>query len=109
MGIDFTVNVVVGVALSFISVLASKHERSVTVKEYILIIVLAAFLTGFVVENWLSNRSVFVAGLAGLCVGLVADDLLLNIQAVMPNFIKTTVEDLFAYLRHIVGKIVGRG
>lgn len=75
-----------------IAVLLGVSIKEVGYRVYILVLITAVLSTAAVIETWMGDSTVMKSATVGWVIGYIADDVLLTINALLPDFIKDLVD-----------------
>lgn len=100
-------NIIGGVGFAVLAVLIDAKPTKVGVRNYLTVIILAALCSATIIEQWLLGNSFLKSCVVGLGVGIIIDDVYLNLKATLPELTKKAIETVFdgvlAWLRKLVG------
>ena len=88
-------NTIVGMAAAAIAVLLGVS------------IIRAVLSTAAVIETWMGNSTVMKSATVGWVIGYIADDVLLTINALLPDFVKDLVDTITNGIKRKLGKWFG--
>ena len=105
--IHFPLNMLVGLGCALFSMLLNVNPKQVGLRNYIFIFVLNLFLTGSIIELFLKNTVWWWCGIAGLIIGWAIDELFLNLETALPEFLSGTIKDILNGVRKKVNEKLG--
>ena len=100
-------NMVAGVGTALFAVLVGTRWSEIGFRDYLIIVVLALLATAFAVERWMNNATSVTCALTGFAVGYLADDVYININATLPDFIKQVVGEGMQWLHNKIRTMLG--
>lgn len=100
-------NTIVGMAAAAIAVLLGVSIKEVGYRVYILVLISAVLSTAAVIETWMGNSTVMKSATVGWVIGYIADDVLLTINALLPDFVKDLVDTITNGIKRKLGKWFG--
>lgn len=100
-------NTIVGMVSAILAVLLGVSIREVGHRVYVLVLVTAALSTAAVIETWLAHSTVMKSATVGWIIGYITDDVLLTINALLPDFIKDLVDTVANGIRRKLNKWFG--
>lgn len=101
-------NVAGAVVCALFAVITGTRPLDVGWRNYALIVA-AAFLTAAaVIDYWFLHHGFFICCLIGFAIGYLADDVVLNLNATVPDFVKNSLADVFDWLRRWLGRILNK-
>lgn len=89
------------------AVLLGVSIRDVGYRVYVLVLITAVLSTAAVIETWMTDSTVMKSATVGWVIGYIADDVLLTINALLPNFIKDLVNTITNGIRCKLNKWLG--
>ena len=95
-------NVLAGAIGAAVRVLLGTRLASVGLRDYLLIFISAVLAAASVADLWMRGSSIALS--AGL-----ADDVVMNLNATLPDFIKDTVRDVLDWLREWLRRLLNGG
>lgn len=102
-----SLNTIVGMATAAIAVLLGVSIKEVGYRVYILVLISAVLSTAAVIETWMGNSTVMKSATVGWVIGYIADDVLLTINALLPDFVKDLVDTITNGIKRKLGKWFG--
>lgn len=100
-------NTIVGMVAAVVAVLLGVSIKEVGYRIYILVLITAVLSAAAVIETWMSNSTVMKSATVGWVIGYIADDVLLTINALLPDFIKDLIDTVTNGIKHKLGKWFG--
>lgn len=106
---DIHINIVAGTASAVFAVLVGTSVSQVGLRNYIMILT-AAVLCSFAVVEYLfvPDGKLSLSCLTGFCIGWVADDVLMTLNAAIPPLIRDIANDAAEGIKGIVRNIFKR-
>lgn len=100
-------NTIVGMVAAVVAVLLGVSIREVGYRVYILVLITAILSTAAVIETWLEGSGVMKSATVGWVIGYISDDVLLTINALLPDFIKDLLDTVTNGIRRKLNKWFG--
>lgn len=100
-------NTIVGMVAAVFAVLLGVSIREVGYRVYVLVLITAVLSTAAVIETWMKDSTVMKSATVGWVIGYIADDVLLTINALLPDFIKDLVDTITTGIRRKLNKWFG--
>ena len=102
-----SLNTIVGMATAAIAVLLGVSIKEVGYRVYVLVLISAVLSTAAVIETWMENSTIMKSATVGWLIGYIADDVLLTINALLPDFVKDLVDTVTNGIKRKLGKWFG--
>lgn len=102
-------NVVVASISSALAVLIGVRLREVGLRTYLLVLLTSLLITAAVIETWFYDASVFKSAAIGWAIGYLADDVILTLESLVPEFVQNTSNDVLTGIKNKINKILGVG
>lgn len=99
-------NVLAGAIGAAVGVLLGTRLASVGLRDYLLIFISAVLAGASVADLWMRGSSIALSAGLGLFIGILADDVVMNLNATLPDFIKDTVRDVLDWLREWLRRLL---
>lgn len=90
-----------------IAILLGVSIKEVGYRVYVLMLITAMLSSAAIIETWMSNSTVMKSATVGWVIGYITDDVLLTINALLPDFIKDLVDTTTNGVKHKLGKWFG--
>ena len=100
-------NTIVGMIAAAIAVLIGVSIKELGYRVYVLVLITAVLSAAAVIETWLRGSTVMKSATVGWVIGYITDDVLLTINALLPDFIKDLVDTVTTGIRRKIGKWFG--
>lgn len=101
-------NVLGGMACAMLAVLIGTHPAQVGWRNYALIVLASLLTTAAVIDYWFLHKGFFISCLIGFAIGYLADDVIVNLNATVPDFVKNSLADVFDWLRRWLARILNK-
>lgn len=101
-------NVVGGMACALFAVIVGTRPQKVGWRDYALIVAAAIIATAAVIDYWFLNRGFFIACAIGFTIGYLADDVVLNLNATVPEFVSGSLKDILDWLREWLRRLLNK-
>lgn len=102
-----SLNTIVGMATAAIAVLLGVSIKEVGYRVYVLVLISAVLSTAAVIETWMENSTIMKSATVGWVIGYIADDVLLTINALLPDFVKDLVDTVTNGIKRKLSKWFG--
>lgn len=100
-------NILGGVGFAILSVIIGTNIFRTGIKDYILILIIAILGTASIIETWFLDKSFITSCLIGFSIGLLVDDIYLNIRDTaeehMRGIIDATMDGIKERIRRFIG------
>lgn len=106
--IDLHPNIVCACASALLTCIIDTNVKDVGWRNYLLIVLGAVLTAAAVVEAWFLDSSIWASGLIGFGIGYVADMVIVNLNATMPEWIAGSLRDVLDWLRRWLGRILNK-
>ena len=100
-------NTIAGMLAAAIAVLIGVSIKELGYRVYVLVLITAVLSADAVIETWLRGSTVMKSATVGWVIGYITDDVLLTINALLPDFIKDLVDTVTTGIRRKIGKWFG--
>ena len=107
-GLPIPANMAGGLLCALLAVLLGTRISVVGWRSYALIVMLSLLLTGAAVEMFLTQSALLVCCLTGFGLGLASDNLILTLEATLPEFVEGTIKDVLSGIRDKIRKLLGK-
>nr|DAR38895.1 MAG TPA: hypothetical protein [Caudoviricetes sp.] len=102
-----SLNTIVGMAAAAIAVLLGASIKEIGYRVYILVLISAVLSTAAVIETWMENSTIMKSATVGWVIGYISDDVLLTINALLPDFVKDLVDTVTNGIKRKLSKWFG--
>lgn len=85
-------NAWVAMSAAALAVIMGVNIRELGFRVYSLIFITAIITAATVIDTWFANTTISKSAAIGWGIGYITDDILLTINAVLPNFVKDMVD-----------------
>ena len=96
--IDFShgigVNAIVGMVVSALAVIIGTRFKEVGVRMFVVFLITAMLISAAVIETWFFDSSVIKSATVGWVIGYVTDDVMLTINAMLPEFVHSILRTI---------------
>lgn len=100
-------NKIVGMGAAVIAILLGVSIKEIGYRVYILVLISAVLSTAAVIETWMENSTIMKSATVGWVIGYIADDVLLTINALLPDFVKDLVDTVTNGIKRKLSKWFG--
>lgn len=109
--IDFTqqvgLNTITGMFASALAVIVGTKFKEVGVRMSVVFLITAMLISAAVIETWFFDSTVIKSATIGWLIGYVTDDIMLTINAMLPDFVRTTLRTIAYGIRCKIDKWFG--
>ena len=99
-------NIVCGVLGATLAILIGTSIRDVGLRNYLFILISAVLITASMIEHFFLHLSLLKSGALGWIIGWIADDVIMSMNVLLPEFMRHTVNDFFQSARKIIQKFL---
>ena len=100
------VNTIGGVGFAVFAIVVGA-KLTIGVRDYIFILIATVLSTISVIEHLPAGSSLTTSCIVGFSLGLIADDLYLNLKTALPEFIRDTIYEILNGVKHKIKKFLG--
>ena len=104
---NLNINAVVGMIAAAIAVIVGVRLREIGIRTYAVVLLTAVLFTAAIIETWFADTTLFKSAAIGWVVGYLTDDVILTLDALMPNFIRETIDKFLRGFRKKLEKLFG--
>lgn len=101
-------NILCGAAAAFLTALIDTQIKEVGLRNYVLIVLAATLTTAAIIETWFLDSRLWLSCLLGFGVGYVADTVVLNLNATVPEFVSGSLKDVLDWMRRWLARILNK-
>lgn len=100
-------NAVVGMVASALAVIVGTKFKEVGVRMFIVFLITAMLISAAVIETWFFDSTLIKSATIGWVIGYVTDDVMLTINAMLPEFVHDTFGSITQGIKTKIDKWFG--
>ena len=103
--IDFLgVNTIAGMFTSALAVIVGTRFKEIGIRMYVVFLITAMLISASVIETWFFDSTIVQSATIGWVIGYVTDDVMLTINAMLPEFVRSTLRTIADGVRNKIDK-----
>ena len=103
--IDFLgVNTIAGMFTSVLAVIVGTRFKEIGIRMYVVFLITAMLISASVIETWFLDSTLVKSATIGWVIGYVTDDVMLTINAMLPEFVRSTLRTIADGVRNKIDK-----
>ena len=103
--IDFLgVNTIAGMFTSVLAVIVGTRFKEIGIRMYVGFLITAMLISASVIETWFFDSTLVKSATIGWVIGYVTDDVMLTINAMLPEFVHSTLRTIADGVRNKIDK-----
>lgn len=103
--IDFLqLNTIAGMATSALAVIVGTKFKEINIRMFVVFLITAMLISASVIETWFFDSTIVKSATIGWVIGYVIDDVMLTINAMLPEFVHSTVRTIADGVRNKIDK-----
>ena len=103
--IDFLgVNTIAGMFTSVLAVIVGTKFKEISISMYVGFLITAMLISASVIETWFFDSTIVQSATIGWVIGYVTDDVMLTINAMLPEFVHSTLRTIADGVRNKIDK-----
>ena len=103
--IDFLgVNTIAGMFTSVLAVIVGTKFKEISISMYVGFLITAMLISASVIETWFFDSTLVKSATIGWVIGYVTDDVMLTINAMLPEFVHSTLRTIADGVRNKIDK-----
>ena len=103
--IDFLgVNTIAGMFTSVLAVIVGTKFKEIGIRMYVVSLITAMLISASVIETWFFDSTLVKSATIGWGIGYVTDDVMLTINAMLPEFVRSTLRTIADGVRNKINK-----
>ena len=103
--IDFLqLNTIAGMVTSAVAVIVGTKFKEISIRMFVVFLITAMLISASVIETWFFDSTIVKSATIGWVIGYVADDVMLTINAMLPEFVHSTLRMIADGVRNKIDK-----
>ena len=103
--IDFLgVNTIAGMFTSVLAVIVGTKFKEISISMYVGFLITAMLISASVIETWFFDSTIVQSATIGWVIGYVTDDVMRTINAMLPEFVHSTLRTIADGVRNKIDK-----
>lgn len=103
--IDFLqLNTIAGMTTSALAVIVGTKFKEINIRMFVVFLITAMLISASVIETWFFDSTIVKSATIGWVIGYVIDDVMLTINAMLPEFVHSTVRTIADGVRNKINK-----
>ena len=98
------VNTIAGLIASALAVIVGTKFKEVGIRMFVVFLITAMLISAAVIETWFFDSTVVKSATIGWVIGYVTDDVMLTINAMLPEFVQSTLRTITDGIRNKIDK-----
>ena len=103
--IDFLgVNTIAGMGTSALAVIVGTKFKKIGIRMFVVFLITAMLISASVIETWFFDSTIVQSATIGWVIGYVTDDVMLTINAMLPEFVHSSLRTIADGVRNKIDK-----
>ena len=103
--IDFLqLNTIAGMVTSALAVIVGTKFKKISIRMFVVFLITAMLISASVIETWFFDSTIAKSATIGWVIGYVIDDVMLTINAMLPEFVHSTLRTIADGVRNKIDK-----
>ena len=98
------VNTIAGMFTSALAVIVGTKFKEISISMYVGFLITAMLISASVIETWFFDSTLVKSATIGWFIGYVTDDVMLTINATLPEFVRSTLRTIADGVRNKIDK-----
>lgn len=98
------VNAIAGMIASALAVIVGTKFKEVGIRMFVVFLISAMLISAAVIETWFFDSTIVKSATIGWVIGYGADDVMLTINAMLPEFVHSTLRTIADGVRNKIDK-----
>ena len=98
------VNTIAGMVTSALAVIVGTKFKEVGIRMFVVFLITAMLISAAVIETWFFDSTIVKSATIGWVIGYVTDDVMLTINAMLPEFVHSTLRMIANGVRNKIDK-----
>ena len=98
------VNTIAGMFTSALAVIVGTKFKEISIRMYVVFLITAMLISAYVIETWFVDSPIVKSATIGWVIGYVTDDVMLTINAMLPEFVHSTLRTIADGVRNKIDK-----
>lgn len=98
------VNTIYGMVTSALAVIVGTKFKKISIRMFVVFLITAMLTSASVIETWFFDSTIVQSATIGWVIGYVTDDVMLTINAMLPEFVHSTLRTIADGVRNKIDK-----
>ena len=98
------VNTIAGMVTSALAVIVGTRFKKISIRMLVVFLITAMLISASVIETWFFDSTIVQSATIGWVIGYVTDDVMLTINAMLPEFVHSTGRTIADGVRNKIDK-----
>lgn len=98
------VNTISGMVTSALAVIVGTKFKEISIRMFVVFLITAMLISASVIETWFFDSTIVQSATIGWVIGYVTDDVMLTINAMLPEFVRSTLRTIADGVRNKIDK-----
>ena len=98
------VNTIAGMGTSALAVIVGTKFKKINIRMFVVFLITAMLISASVIETWFFDSTIVQSATIGWVIGYVTDDVMLTINAMLPEFVHSTLRTIADGVRNKIDK-----
>ena len=98
------VNAIAGMIASALAVIVGTKFKEISIRMFVVFLITAMLISAAVIETWFFDSTIVKSATIGWVIGYVTDDVMLTINAMLPEFVHSTLRMIADGVRNKIDK-----
>lgn len=98
------VNTIAGMGTSAFAVIVGTKFKKISIRMFVVYLITAMLISASVIETWFFDSTIVKSATIGWVIGYVTDDVMLTINAMLPEFVHSTLGTIADGVRNKIDK-----
>ena len=98
------VNTIAGMVTSALAVIVGTKFKEISIRMFVVFLITAMLISASVIETWFFDSSIVKSTAIGWVIGYVTDDVMRTINAMLPEFVHSTLRTIADGVRNKIDK-----
>ena len=97
-------NAIAGMIASALAVIVGTKFKEISIRMFVVFLITAMLISAAVIETWFFDSTIVKSATIGWVIGYVTDDVMLTINAMLPEFVHSTLRTITDGIRNKIDK-----
>ena len=97
-------NTIAGMVTSALAVIVGTKFKKISIRMFVVFLITAMLISASVIETWFFDSTIVQSATIGWVIGYVTDDVMLTINAMLPEFVHSTLRTIADGVRNKIDK-----
>lgn len=84
-------NAITGMVASALAVIVGTKFKEIGIRMFVVFLITAMLISASVIETWFSDSTIIKSATVGWVIGYATDDVMLTLNAMLPEFVHSTL------------------